>query len=116
EVAVERISSEIQSLTDKPYALFGHSLGAALAFEVGCCLERRGLRGPMCLIVSGRGALHRDDKGRDDQDTCASRGPTSALPEAEFINVLREMGGTPPEVLNNPEIMKFLLPVIRADF
>jgi surfactin synthase thioesterase subunit len=114
-VAVDRISSEIQPLTDKPYALFGHSLGAALAFEVGCCLERRGVRGPLCLIVSGRGALHRDDRP-DSHDTGAGSGPTSALPDAEFINVLREMGGTPPELLDNSEIMEFLLPVIRADF
>lgn len=106
-MTVERICSGLQPLTGRPYALFGHSLGAAFAFEVSYRLERRGWRPPSCLIVSGRGALHLPD---DDVRTF------SMLPDDEFIALLRDMGGTPSEILDNPEMRQFLLPLIRADF
>jgi surfactin synthase thioesterase subunit len=107
-VAVERICEQIQPLTDVPYALFGHSLGAALAFETAARLERRGLRPPACVIVSGRPALHRQDGDGEP--------PFSTLPDREFVELLRDMGGTPPEVLGNREMMRMLLPLVRADF
>lgn len=112
--AVEQICSELQPLSSKPFALFGHSLGAALAFEITYRLEQQGARSPFCLIVSGRSALHLlDSPSKDSED---GEGPNSALPESEFISLLQQMGGTPPEILNNPEMLQFLLPVIRADF
>ena len=110
-IAVQRIAEEMQTFTQRPYALFGHSLGAVLAFETACLLERNGLPGPCCVIVSGRRAPHlRDDPGETDAK------PSSELPEAEFIELLENMGGMPKEILNNPEMLEFLLPVIRADF
>lgn len=110
--AVERLCCELLPITDKPYALFGHSLGALLALEVGCRLEHRGQRPPSCLIVSGRAAPHLP--GDDAEES--NGGPTSTLPDAELVAVLRSMDGTPPELLDNPEMMQFLLPLIRADF
>jgi surfactin synthase thioesterase subunit len=108
DVAVERISEQIQPLTDIPYVLFGHSLGAALAFETAARLERRGLRPPACIIVSGRPALHLHEH--------AGERPFSTLPDREFVDLLRDMGGTPPGVLDNREMMRMLVPLVRADF
>lgn len=115
-IAVGRICTEVQSLVDRPYALFGHSLGAALAFEATCRLEQCGVRAPSCLVVSGCGPVHLKDtctgiqSGSDDGD-----GMSSTLSDSQLVHLLRRMGGTPPEVLNNHEMMQHFLPIIRAD-
>ncbi|HEX2571974.1 MAG TPA: alpha/beta fold hydrolase [Polyangia bacterium] len=93
-------------LSPAPFALFGHSMGATIAFELCRRLRRR--RGPMPvhLIVSGRGAPQFVDEGP----------PIYKLPEAEFIRKISSQGGTPREVLDNAELMSLLLPILRADF
>ncbi len=91
---------------DRPYALYGHSLGALLAFELVRELRRRGIPGPVHLIVAAYTApqLPRD------------RPPLHALPDDEFCEALRVRGGTPAVVLNHAELMQLFLPMIRADF
>nr|WP_322786128.1 thioesterase domain-containing protein [Marinobacterium jannaschii] len=42
--------------------------------------------------------------------------PRHSLPETELVALLKEMGGTPDEFLDNPEFRQLLLPVVRADF
>jgi surfactin synthase thioesterase subunit len=107
-LAVERICAEIEPLTVGPYALFGHSLGAALAFEVACKLERSATRAPSCIIVSGRGAPHVQNADAEP--------PSSTLPDSELVAKLSRFGGTPREIIDSPEMLKLLLPIIRADF
>jgi medium-chain acyl-[acyl-carrier-protein] hydrolase len=69
------------------------------------------------LIVSGRRALHLQDNVTDKHSaSCAVERASSTLPDAEFIDLLRRIGGTPREILNNPEMMRLFLPLIRADF
>lgn len=114
--AVERIAEAMEPATERPYALFGHSLGAVLAFEIACFLEQKGLQGPRCVVVSGRRAPHLPDEHHTDPDGSSPSVPSSQLPDAEFSELLRSMGGTPREILGNPEMLAFLLPVIRADF
>jgi len=112
DAIVEQVCEEVQGLVaDRPYALFGHSLGAALAFEVGCRLERHETRAPSGLIVSGRGPLHLDGSGDGDDSQ-----DTSALSDDALVDRLRRMGGTPPEVLANRELLALVLPRLRADF
>ncbi len=112
--AVERIGAEIAQCADRPYGLFGHSFGAMLAFETARKLECGSGRAPSCLIVSGRRPLNLDSADEDITD--AARGAASTLGDEAFLALLRRMGGTPPEVLGNPELMALLLPAIRADF
>lgn len=95
----------IQSITDKPIILFGHSLGSACAFETAKVLERLG-RKPELLIVSGRQCPGIPSK----------RLPISHLPDSQFIHQVRNYNGTPAEVLENAELMEVLLPLIRSDF
>lgn len=89
-----------------PFALFGHSMGATIAFELCRRLRRRGGPMPVHLIVSGRGAPQLVDAGP----------LTYQLPEAEFVQKISRQGGTPREVLDNAELMSLLMPILRADF
>ncbi len=93
-------------LEDLPFALFGHSMGALIAYEVAHRLRsERGLA-PVRLLVSGRSAPHlfTDEKNYH------------RLPDAELKQVLRNMEGTPQEILDHDELMELMLPIIRADF
>jgi surfactin synthase thioesterase subunit len=88
-----------------PYAFFGHSMGAVVAYEAARRLAATPAGGPACLVVSGRPAPGR---GRD-------RG-LARLPDAEFTEVVGRLNGTPPEILAEPDLMSLLLPGLRADF
>ena len=103
---VARLADAIGTLSDRPFAFFGHSLGALMAFEVARELRRRRLAGPSQLWVSGaEGPQTRSVKQR-----------LHDLPDAELIAALRDYRGTPAELLDDREMMGLLLPGIRADF
>ncbi|WP_158889663.1 thioesterase II family protein [Amycolatopsis anabasis] len=89
--------------TSLPYALFGHSLGAILAFEAA---DRLRDRAPARLFVSGHRGPHLPLREE----------VIHHLPDAEFVARLRELGGTPQVVLENPGFLRMFLPVMRADF
>jgi medium-chain acyl-[acyl-carrier-protein] hydrolase len=103
---VPAVADALDPYLNLPFVLFGHSMGAAIAFELARELRRRGRAQPLHLFVSGRRAPHLP----------AREEPIHALPEAEFIAKLRELNGTPEEVLQHEELMKLLLPILRADF
>jgi medium-chain acyl-[acyl-carrier-protein] hydrolase len=107
-----RLSSLVEALVDvlepaprQPYALFGHSMGALIAFELARALRARGTP-PLHLLVAG----HLPPQ------TPASTSPIHALPDQEFVNQLRRLNGTPPEVLDHPDLMRLIAPLLRADF
>jgi medium-chain acyl-[acyl-carrier-protein] hydrolase len=91
---------------DRPFAFFGHSMGALLSFELARYLRRHDGLSAVRLFVSGHGAPHLP----------AAEPPCHALPEAEFVTKLRELHGTPDEVLDNLELRALILPIVRADF
>ncbi|MFG1241403.1 thioesterase II family protein [Xanthobacter versatilis] len=90
---------------DLPYAVFGHSMGALLAFEALRRLRERGALMPAALFVSARRAPHLPP----------SRPPLHVLSDAELVGELRALNGTPDVVLADRELLDLLLPVIRAD-
>lgn len=103
---VESIAGAMGPHLDRPFLLCGHSMGAVLAFETARELRRRARRTPDGIIVSGRRAPHLPDPG-----------PTMhTLSDVDFKSRLREMNGTPPEVLESDELMDLVLPTLRADF
>jgi medium-chain acyl-[acyl-carrier-protein] hydrolase len=91
---------------DRPFALFGHSMGSLIAFELARALRDRGGPQPLHLFASG----HRAPQLSKDE------APIYNLPEDQFIEELRQFNGTPELVLQNAELMTLLLPVLRADF
>jgi medium-chain acyl-[acyl-carrier-protein] hydrolase len=105
-VAVEWLVRELVPWLDKPFALFGHSLGALLSFELARRLPRDHYRKFTHLFVSGKRAPHLP----------LDEPPTYSLPDEEFANELRRLAGTPEKVLQEPELMSVLMPLLRADF
>ncbi|MBO4206243.1 thioesterase II family protein [Micromonospora echinofusca] len=103
---VGELTGAMAGYTDRPYALFGHSLGALVAFEVARALHRDGRPGPRGLWVAGA----------EGPRTRSVRQVLHDLPDAELIEALRDYGGTPTELLDDPEMMALLLPGLRADF
>lgn len=100
------LADMLAEMLDRPFALFGHSMGALLAYALALELAARGRPPPKLLIVSGRRAPHMPSGRPDIHDR----------PESEFIQHLRELGGTPPEVLANRELVELVTPMLRADF
>jgi surfactin synthase thioesterase subunit len=90
---------------DRPWAIFGHSLGALLGFELVRELRRRGARLPALLVASARRAPHLPKRS----------GHAHALSDADLVQHLRELNGTPEEILANAELMELVLPIVRAD-
>jgi medium-chain acyl-[acyl-carrier-protein] hydrolase len=103
---VGAIADALGPLFDAPYALFGHSLGALVSFELARELRRRGRPDPRHLFVSGRAAPHLPPR----------RPPIHALSDEAFRAQIRRFAGTPDEILEHEELMQILLPGLRADF
>jgi surfactin synthase thioesterase subunit len=87
-----------------PYALFGHSMGAVLAFELARCASAQG-KAPLALCVSGTTPSFR---GRSIVDL-------DARDDGSLLSELRRLGGTRPEVFEHPELRELALSVFRAD-
>ncbi|GLS26649.1 thioesterase II family protein [Marinibactrum halimedae] len=88
------------------YVMFGHSLGARVAFEVAVKLMERGVPSPNYFLASGSPA----------PSLKRTEAPIYDLPETEFIEELRKKGGTPELILQNEELKSIFLPALRADF
>lgn len=98
------ITPAIQNYLDKPYALFGHSMGALLSFELAREIRRRNLPTPKLLLVSAMRAAHLKD----------TRPPIAGLPDDQLIEALRERYDF--EVSEESlELVQLMLPTIRTD-
>jgi surfactin synthase thioesterase subunit len=104
--AVGPVCAALEPYLDRPYALFGHSTGSLVAFEVARRLSAGGQLGPSAVIVSGR-------RGPG----VPSRRPIlHRLPDAEFLAEVVRLGGMPDEIVTAPDLLELVLPVLRADY
>ncbi|BBC27204.1 thioesterase II family protein [Pseudanabaena sp. ABRG5-3] len=101
----ELLISLLPYVKNVPFAVFGHSVGALIAFEFVRQLHQNHLPSPEYLIVSGRRAPHIP------LDKILHLQADSAL-----IEELRLIGGTSDLILDDPELMSLFLPIVRADF
>lgn len=106
EPLVSAIAAALVPHLDKPFAFFGHSMGGLVSFEVTRLLRSEYSLSPVHLFVSAR---------RPPQIPNPDP-PIHTLPEAEFVEELRRLKGTPEAVLQNVELMQLLIPTLRADF
>lgn len=102
---VERLADEILPFTDKPFALFGHSMGALVSFELTRALRRRGAPMPSTLFLSAVRAAHLPLR----------REPLHGLDDAAFLAAVQRFGGTPGDVFQHQELVELILPTLRAD-
>lgn len=103
---VQALAHALVPLLDKPFAIFGHSLGALVGFELARQLRRQSGVQPVRLFISADRAPHIPPRDR----------PIHALPDRELLAELRRLNGTPGQVLEEVELMQIMLPVLRADF
>lgn len=112
EVPFEQISTLVETLCDAlqpllrlPFALFGHSMGAYIAYEAAQRLRS----------ADGRGAVHLFVSGQPAPDRALRNPPLHSLPDRDLLAALSRFGGTPAAVMARGELVAALLPTIRAD-
>jgi medium-chain acyl-[acyl-carrier-protein] hydrolase len=106
-LADEFAATLLQAAAGGPYAVYGHSLGALVAYETVRRVRDLGGPAPVHLFVSGCGA----------PDRTVEPGPrVSAMSEAQIAALLSRLGGTPDWLLAEPALLRMILPPFRADF
>lgn len=90
----------------KPFAFFGHSMGAIIGFEIARYLRKEHGLTPIHLFVSGRRA----------PQISIDSPFTYDLGESDFLEELKKLNGTPKEVFQHHELLRLMLPILRADF
>ncbi|MBW9154390.1 thioesterase II family protein [Clostridium estertheticum] len=105
--AVDDIFENIKDrIANEDYAIYGHSMGSLLAYELYYKISRFKLRKPMHIFLSGYKPPSIIKKTEN----------IYALSDNDFIQKLRDLGGTPVELLNNQVLLQIFLPIIRSDF
>ncbi|XP_026156956.1 S-acyl fatty acid synthase thioesterase, medium chain [Mastacembelus armatus] len=107
QIVDETLGSLLPLLEEKPFALFGHSFGAFTSFAVAADLKKLHNIEPVHIFLSGASAPY--------SETRIKAPKRSELSDTDFLQWLSSIGGTPPELLANPEVLKLFLPALKAD-
>jgi surfactin synthase thioesterase subunit len=100
----DMLAGELLAWLDVPFAFFGHSMGALVAFEMARHLRRHARPGPAHLFLSAARGPRRPPPS-----------PLHPLPEPALLAELIRLNGTPQEILEQPQFMAMVMPLIRAD-
>ena len=103
---VADLFAALRPLLHREYVLYGHSLGAVIGYELAQLTIEAGVRPPKRLVVSGAEAPDSPARGRRQ---------LHRLPDDELIGQLVALGGTPQALVENPSLMRLLVPTVRAD-
>lgn len=103
---VAELAGALEPYLDRPFAFFGHSLGALVAYETVYSLTRAGLPEPGLLIASGRRAPHLAPRSS----------ALHRLPRDRFVAHLLALGGTPAGSDRRRQVLDLFLPMLRADY
>lgn len=107
QIVDDVITALLPVLTEKPFALFGHSFGAVACFAVADALKKRHNVEPLHIFLSGASAPFSEVRLH-----AAKR---SDLSDQDFLKWLTAVGGTPPDLLSDPEVLQLFLPALKAD-
>jgi surfactin synthase thioesterase subunit len=103
---IDHLLPELRARLDLPCVLFGHSMGATLAWATARALAQAGVPPPLHVIVSGRRAPRLADP----------EAPLRHLSDEQFVTEIdRRYGGIPAQVMADRDLMALLLPALRAD-
>lgn len=103
---LDDLSAAMTDARTSPYVVFGHSFGGVIAYELVRHLAALEFPAPRCLVVSGCPAPHLATPAETTHD----------LSDEDLTQRLRDLKGTPPELLDNAELMELYIPIIRADY
>ncbi|MFI1973238.1 thioesterase [Streptomyces cinnamoneus] len=101
-------TATVLSAIDRPYVLFGHSMGGWMAFEVATRIERGGAQGPEALVVSSCNA---PDRGLTERDMF----PAQHQSDTELMTWMTSHGLMPEHVVGDPDLEGMALELMRAD-
>jgi surfactin synthase thioesterase subunit len=102
----EDVIEQMKNSLSKPYAIYGHSLGATLGYVVSQKIVQQEMNSPLHLFVSGRQGPSVENK----------REMLHVLPKEEFIEKVLAYGGIPEMVAQEKDLMDLFVPIMRADF
>lgn len=105
DLLVQELAEVLQPYLDLPFAFFGHSMGALISFELARQLRRQGGHHPAHLFLSSHRAAQLPDRST----------PIRLLPDGEFIEEMRKLNGIPSEVVASQELLRLIMPTLRAD-
>lgn len=107
QIVDEVMTEMLPLMRDKPFALFGHSFGALTSLAVADALKKLHNLEPVHMFLSGASAPY--------SETRLNYPKRSKLSDEDFLRWMSSIGGTPPELLSNPEALKLFLPALKAD-
>lgn len=108
QAAVADVFNDIkEEIQQTPYVLFGHSMGGLIAYELAQHIQKSNAPNPLHVFVSGRSAPH---VSREDEKMY------SKMDSDKFRKEVLNLGGTPPEFFNHPELLELFLPILKNDF
>ena len=103
---IENLADELRPFMNVPFVIFGHSMGALISFELIRHWRENGGPMPKHLMVSGHRAPHRPPLNP----------PVHWADEQTFLNRIKNLGGTPEKFFSQGDLVKLMLPTLRADF
>ncbi|MER0245579.1 thioesterase domain-containing protein [Streptomyces sp. HSW2009] len=119
---VEYFAADFAPLLDRPFALFGHSMGGLVAYELARHFAAAGRHVPLWLGISAWGVPRvpgAEGARPDGADGAAGGGARLArhlMPDPELRDWLRSVGGTPAELLDSDDLWALFAPTFRSDF
>jgi surfactin synthase thioesterase subunit len=106
--AVEDVFNTIKDeIQENQYILFGHSMGGLIAYELAQHIRKSNIPNPSHVFVSGRSAPHVAPPNKNKY---------SQMDSDKFIKEVLNLGGTPPEFFEHPELLELFLPILKNDF
>lgn len=107
EEAIKDVTHIIENnIGENDYMIYGHSMGAAIAYETCCKLIEDGYKKPLQLFLSGRECPFIEKEKEN----------IYAMKDEDFKKVVLNLGGTPEEIFDKEDLRKVFVPIIRSDY